>query len=665
MPERHLTVRQSDMKGGKAKKILIWGGLGCGGALILLVLILIVIGIVVETLSPEEQEDSSNDSSSSISTPAPERIRESFFAGIEAGKQLSNEGHDFDDKFVQESVSRVADEIYGDSEKWIVSNSDISAACDVYRELGDAYLKGEEITMTDFEELFTEKEGAKRSALVGSISSGVGENSEVIGDFCGPFVAYKVGFMGGFGFIVDVYEIDISESDVAAQFDISIDGQPREELRTDAKSAYTKGFFAGTDAGNVLNTGSDAVPSPNTSDIAIRFVGDGDITDQDKSSLAEVIDSIKAGVVQVIAGSSSGSGFVIDKRGVVVTNEHVVRGQDRVGIRLTNGQRYEGKILHRDPTTDLALVQIDSADSFYGMTIGNPSDVRVGEEVLALGFPFAGQTGTSLTVTRGIVSSTRTVDGVSLLQTDAAINPGNSGGPLVNRQGQVIGVNSFRVEETTSGRPVTNIGFAVSVIELKRMVSSLSKELTGALDSPSQTSASVPSPTPASQMPSASACQRLCDVGFWENADREEVIAELDGGASINAADDKGLTPLHYAAGVSADSSVIALLLDRGADINASSNDGSTPLHSGASNNPNPAVIKMLLNFGADIHAKDNDGGTPLHYAVIFFNEDPSVIKLLLDRGADVDARTNRGDIACAFAGWHITDETVLRRLCP
>ena len=81
------------------------------------------------------------------------------------------------------------------------------------------------------------------------------------------------------------------------------------------------------------------------------------------------------------------------------------------------------------------------------LAMGNPVGSRVGDEVLALGFPLAGKIGNSLTVTRGIISSTRTVNGVNLLQTDAAINPGNSGGPLINEYGQVIGVNAFRIEK--------------------------------------------------------------------------------------------------------------------------------------------------------------------------------------------------------------------------
>ena len=116
---------------------------------------------------------------------------------------------------------------------------------------------------------------------------------------------------------------------------------------------------------------------------------------------------------------------------------------------------------NQDSVADLALVQIDGNDRFHPITVGDPDGVRMGDEVLALGFPIADRIGTNLTVTRGIISSTRTLDGVELLQTDAAINPGNSGGPLVNSDGEVVGVNTSRVERTDSGRPVINIGFAV------------------------------------------------------------------------------------------------------------------------------------------------------------------------------------------------------------
>ncbi len=153
----------------------------------------------------------------------------------------------------------------------------------------------------------------------------------------------------------------------------------------------------------------------------IQFVGvPADLSDERKSSLADLIERVQAGVVQITTGGGSGSGFILTADGLVVTNEHVVAGADTVGVWLTNGRRYDGDVLERDATADLALVRIDGSGRFDAIPAGNPDAVRMGDEVLALGFPIADRIGNSMTVTRGIVSSIRTAQGVDLLQTDAA-----------------------------------------------------------------------------------------------------------------------------------------------------------------------------------------------------------------------------------------------------
>ena len=202
--------------------------------------------------------------------------------------------------------------------------------------------------------------------------------------------------------------------------------------------------------------------------VNIQFVGGEDLSEDSKSSLADLIERIQAGVVQIDMGSGSASGFIINADGLVVTNEHVVGNARKVGVWLTNGRRYDGDVLERNASADLALVQIDSNGTFNHIAVGDPDKVRVGDEVLALGFPLADRIGSDLTVTRGIVSSIRKEVGIDLFQTDAAINPGNSGGPLVNMDGAVIGVNTAKIDATDSGRPVDNIGFAVSAAELER-----------------------------------------------------------------------------------------------------------------------------------------------------------------------------------------------------
>ena len=245
-------------------------------------------------------------------------------------------------------------------------------------------------------------------------------------------------------------------------------------------------------------TVAPAPPATNTSPptdspaLNIQFIGAADLSDESKSSLADLIESIQAGVVQITTSRGSGSGFIIASDGLVITNEHVVSNESNVGVWLTNGHRYDATVLDRDSTSDLALLKIDGG-RFQAFAVGDSDRVRMGDEVLALGFPIADTIGTNLTVTRGIISSTRTENGVRLLQTDASLNPGNSGGPLVNLNGEVIGVNSSRIEETDSGRPVTNIGFAVSVSELEGRIPALSGQF-ASLKTPTP----APTPIPAS-----------------------------------------------------------------------------------------------------------------------------------------------------------------------
>ena len=207
--------------------------------------------------------------------------------------------------------------------------------------------------------------------------------------------------------------------------------------------------------------------------VNVQFVGADDLSNESKSSLADLIERIQGSVVQIDAGGGSGSGFIISADGTVVTNEHVVGSARSVTVWLTNGRRFKGDVMERNSSADLAVVRIDSKGSFDYITIGDPDKARVGDEVLALGFPLADRIGSNLTVTRGIISSTREVAGVNLFQTDAAINPGNSGGPLVNMDGEVIGVNTSKIETAAGGRPVDNIGFAVSAIELEDRLNAL------------------------------------------------------------------------------------------------------------------------------------------------------------------------------------------------
>ena len=246
------------------------------------------------------------------------------------------------------------------------------------------------------------------------------------------------------------------------------------------------------------NNTATSAPTPDTNMAGavrnIQIIGAADLSEESKSSLAELIAIIQGGVVQITTSSGSGSGFIVDADGLVITSEHVVGREGVVGVWLVDGRRYEGEVLERDATADLALVKIQASEPLDALMVGDPNGVRIGDEVLALGFPLADKIGSRLTVTRGIISSFRLSDGLELLQTDAAMNPGSSGGPLVNRQGEVIGINMSRIEETDSGRPVSNIGFAVSVLELERRLPSLQEALVFNLVTPTPLPTHTPTP---------------------------------------------------------------------------------------------------------------------------------------------------------------------------
>ncbi|PYS64372.1 MAG: hypothetical protein DMF76_04845 [Acidobacteria bacterium] len=160
-----------------------------------------------------------------------------------------------------------------------------------------------------------------------------------------------------------------------------------------------------------------------------------------------------------------GSGFIIDPKGYILTNNHVIEGASRITIGLLSGERFRGKVIGIDKETDLALIKIDADHDLPVMKFGDSNSVQVGDWVLAIGSPF----GLDQTVTAGIISkkerdSAAFTSFQRFLQTDAAINRGNSGGPLVNMHGEVIGVNS---QIATLTGDYNGIGFALPSNEAK------------------------------------------------------------------------------------------------------------------------------------------------------------------------------------------------------
>src|SRR5262249_20339728 len=137
-----------------------------------------------------------------------------------------------------------------------------------------------------------------------------------------------------------------------------------------------------------------------------------------------------------------GSGFIIDASGVIMTNNHVVKDADEVIVTLHDGQKFVAHDIKTDPRTDIAILRIEGAKGLRAAPLGDSRATEVGDWVLAVGSPF----GYDMTVTAGIISAKGrgigAVEREDFLQTDAAINPGNSGGPLINLDGEVIGVNT-------------------------------------------------------------------------------------------------------------------------------------------------------------------------------------------------------------------------------
>lgn len=168
-----------------------------------------------------------------------------------------------------------------------------------------------------------------------------------------------------------------------------------------------------------------------------------------------------------------GSGFIVDPKGVILTNYHVVDGADQVEITLTDGRKFPSKEVHADPKSDLAIVRIEAKAPLAFLELGDSDAMEIGDRVLAVGAPF-GLTGT---VTAGIVSA-KGRSGLRMnlyedfLQTDAAINPGNSGGPLLNLEGKVIGINSA-IKSRSGG--FQGVGLAISSNMAKNVMEQLLK----------------------------------------------------------------------------------------------------------------------------------------------------------------------------------------------
>jgi S1-C subfamily serine protease len=176
----------------------------------------------------------------------------------------------------------------------------------------------------------------------------------------------------------------------------------------------------------------------------------------------------------VVPRQGAGSGSIIDARGYILTNHHVIEDARKLEVTLSNGKKYNAKLIGSDPDTDVAVIKIDAPrDQLVLIPMGSSNDLKVGQKVIAIGNPF----GLGQTLTTGVISMVgRTLRASSgslvedLIQTDASINPGNSGGPLIDSSGKMIGINTAIFSPTGAS---VGIGFAIPIDVAKRVINEL------------------------------------------------------------------------------------------------------------------------------------------------------------------------------------------------
>ena len=230
--------------------------------------------------------------------------------------------------------------------------------------------------------------------------------------------------------------------------------------------------FSGLAIAGVFDPQSD--PQPTTSSTSAPAPAAPVTSARSATDVSALYERVSPGVVSIETGSGTGSGFVIDEQGHIVTNEHVIEGADTVRVRFDEGAPISARVVGEDPSSDLALLKIDAGDrKLTPLTLGSSKSLKVGQPAIAIGSPFRLQgtltTGVISAIGRSIGSQGNfSIDGV--VQTDAAINPGNSGGPLLDAAGRVIGVNA-QIASTSGSND--GVGFAIPVDTVKEVVPAL------------------------------------------------------------------------------------------------------------------------------------------------------------------------------------------------
>lgn len=177
----------------------------------------------------------------------------------------------------------------------------------------------------------------------------------------------------------------------------------------------------------------------------------------------DMISALVKGVVTISMDKGHGSGFVISNDGYILTNEHVVEGESLVKVKFEQGFSLDGQVVKFNKDFDLALIKVQATD-LPALSIGHDDQLMLGEELFAIGTPLDTELGQS--VSRGVLSGRRSIEGRSYLQTDVSINPGNSGGPLIDETGKVVGVTTLKI----SGKGLEGLGFGVPISQALEML---------------------------------------------------------------------------------------------------------------------------------------------------------------------------------------------------
>jgi S1-C subfamily serine protease len=232
---------------------------------------------------------------------------------------------------------------------------------------------------------------------------------------------------------------------------------------------FGTGLFAGWQFSRTATTAGSATTSTAQATASVQTAQEAAIA-KDKTGVVEV-------KVTTQSGSAIGSGVIIDTRGYIVTNNHVVSGAQSIEVVLSDGTRLPAQLVGTSAANDLAVLKINTTKQLTAIKLGNSSQVQVGEDVLAIGNPL----GITQTVTQGIISATgRTVSEgqgeatlTNAIQTDAALNPGNSGGALIDLQGNLIGIPTLGAIDPEFNTPASGVSFAIPSNTVASVVSQI------------------------------------------------------------------------------------------------------------------------------------------------------------------------------------------------